>query len=554
VGPFQFVRSKRNSVPDSLVYTWGSAVENVWYLIVFGYGAIVGSFLNVVIYRLPLGLSVTKPASYCPNCNRYLGFFDNIPLLGFLGVGGKCRYCRVPISWRYFTVELFTACLWVALFHRIADRPLFTWVDFLAQALFASVLIAAIFIDLDHFIVPDQLNIIGFVFGLTRDLGCLALTWNASADLRRAAFDKFSYFGWLPRALPGALIYGGVLFLFAFVSFVYYARMEGETVWAVGRRFFVWEDDISEDAHEEVAPTAIAAAQNGEVALSPVNPGDVVAADGYPSDENEEGEEDEPEPVRLRFSPGFICLVAACLLAPVIGAWAAFFFAFPLLAFALLTRKSGESFGSATARFFHSNDLGEYHSDENGGDDSGNHGGSGGVVEPAAQTFEAVAPSAPPFVATFALAGANGVAFPSLGVASPVGVRYMSADGSGGDNGSGSISAADAREEADRFALEAETGQHGGMGLGDVKLALAVGAMLGPAMALLSLFFATFVGAVTGTILARKHGRSLRLGLPFVPFMAVGAIIVMLYGEPLVTWYLSLAPFAGSAPPPSSPG
>ncbi len=537
-------------MPDLLTYAWGNAVENVWYLIVFGYGAIVGSFLNVVIYRLPLGLSVTKPASYCPNCNTYLGFFDNIPLVGFLGLGGRCRYCRIPISWRYFTVELLTACLWVALFHRIAQRPLFTWMDFVAQALFASVLIAAIFIDLDHFIVPDQLNVIGFVLGLARDIGCLVLAWNASADIRRAAFDQFSYFDWLPRALPGALIYGGTLFLFSFVSFIYYARMEGESVVSVARRFFIWDDESAQTAELAAEAEANAQTQKRADALALTNPAQVTDAvatnNASISGEEDEAMEDEPEPVRLRFSPGFICLVAALLLAPVVGVWAVAFFAIPLVAFALLTRKKGESFGEATARFFRSDDLGEYHRDDqdNTPPDASN-GGSGDVQT--APVYEPVAPaaSAPnPAPVTFALASASGAPLISQAAAFPTHppISPMS------DNGP--ISAAEAREEADRFALEAETGQHGGMGLGDAKLALAVGAMLGPGMALLSLFFATFVGAITGTVLARMHGRSLRLGLPFVPFMAVGAILVMLYGEPLVTWYLTLAPFTGATPTP----
>jgi len=94
-----------------------------------------------------------------------------------------------------------------------------------------------------------------------------------------------------------------------------------------------------------------------------------------------------------------------------------------------------------------------------------------------------------------------------------------------------------AQDEADQFAKEAETGQHGGMGLGDVKLAVGLGGMLGPGLATLSLGFATAFGAITGIALAAKHGRSLRIGLPFVPFMAIGAIVAQLYGAQVVAWY-----------------
>jgi prepilin signal peptidase PulO-like enzyme (type II secretory pathway) len=102
------------------------------------------------------------------------------------------------------------------------------------------------------------------------------------------------------------------------------------------------------------------------------------------------------------------------------------------------------------------------------------------------------------------------------------------------------------RAEADQFAVEAESGKHGVMGLGDAKLALAIGAVLGPGPALLSMFFATFAGALTGITLARIHGRTLRLALPFGPFMALGAIVVMLYGAQILDWY-----FGTFMPPPA---
>ena len=78
------------------------------------------------------------------------------------------------------------------------------------------------------------------------------------------------------------------------------------------------------------------------------------------------------------------------------------------------------------------------------------------------------------------------------------------------------------------------------MGLGDVKLALAIGAILGPVPAMVSLFFATASGAIIGLTLARLNGRSLRLGIPFGPFMALGALIMLLYGRGLIDWYQAL--------------
>src|SRR5262249_40725632 len=160
------------------------------------------------------------------SCNHLLGFWDNIPLFAFLSLGGRCRYCRTPISWRYFGVELLTACLWTALFNHVADRNPITWIDFLAQALFVSILVAVIFIDLDHFIIPDELNWFGTGLGIVRDVACLAVAWKMGGYIFAQAADRYSYFHWLPRSIPGALLYGGVLYLVSFAAFVVYARGE----------------------------------------------------------------------------------------------------------------------------------------------------------------------------------------------------------------------------------------------------------------------------------------------------------------------------------------
>jgi prepilin signal peptidase PulO-like enzyme (type II secretory pathway) len=107
-----------------------------------------------------------------------------------------------------------------------------------------------------------------------------------------------------------------------------------------------------------------------------------------------------------------------------------------------------------------------------------------------------------------------------------------------------------AMEEAQEFADGAEEGKDGGMGLGDAKLALGIGALLGPGMAILSLLIATCIGAITGgTMAAIGRRKDLKLALPFVPFMAAGALIVMLYGEPLWGWY---SQFYTKAEPPAA--
>lgn len=90
--------------------------EWIWLIFVFAFGSCVGSFLNVVIYRLPRDKSLISPASSCPACNRRIRFYDNIPLISWLVLGGKCRYCKARISPRYFVVELLTALLFAGVF------------------------------------------------------------------------------------------------------------------------------------------------------------------------------------------------------------------------------------------------------------------------------------------------------------------------------------------------------------------------------------------------------------------------------------------------------
>ena len=124
------------------------------------FGLIVGSFLNVVIYRLPLEKSIIKPASHCPSCEKPVRWYQNIPLLSYLALRGKCAACGVKIHWRYPLVEFLTALLFYIGFRNSLDIAQFRiW-------LFIAVGIAIAFIDLDHRIIPDELSIGAWVVGL----------------------------------------------------------------------------------------------------------------------------------------------------------------------------------------------------------------------------------------------------------------------------------------------------------------------------------------------------------------------------------------------------
>jgi leader peptidase (prepilin peptidase)/N-methyltransferase len=131
------------------------------YLYAALFGLIFGSFLNVVIHRLPLGLSLVKPRSRCPYCDGEIRVLDNIPVLSFLVLRGRCSRCGAPISWRYPLIELTTALLFVA----CAARFGFT-IEAGVGAIFCMLMLVLAMIDADHFILPDKITLPGIILGL----------------------------------------------------------------------------------------------------------------------------------------------------------------------------------------------------------------------------------------------------------------------------------------------------------------------------------------------------------------------------------------------------
>ncbi len=125
------------------------------------FGLLIGSFLNVCIYRWPRDLSVVKPRSFCPGCNRQIAWYDNIPVLSYLVLRGKCRHCSSAISSRYPLVELLTS---MAFFWFVLNAGL--TVEAAHDCALAAILIALIFADLETRLLPDQLTIGGLVAGL----------------------------------------------------------------------------------------------------------------------------------------------------------------------------------------------------------------------------------------------------------------------------------------------------------------------------------------------------------------------------------------------------
>ena len=158
----------------------------------FIFGAAVGSFLNVCIFRLPEHKSILKPSSQCPDCHQAIRYRDNIPIISFFLLRGRCRDCGNKISFRYPLVEFMTAMITLMLFFKFGLS-----LNFFIFFFFTAVLIVITFIDWDHQIIPDILTLPGIPIFFLAAVFIVKIPWM--------------------EALLGLLIGGGVLFIIAFV-------------------------------------------------------------------------------------------------------------------------------------------------------------------------------------------------------------------------------------------------------------------------------------------------------------------------------------------------
>jgi leader peptidase (prepilin peptidase)/N-methyltransferase len=157
------------------------------------FGAVIGSFLNVCIHRLPLGSSVVWPASACPHCRRELSWYENIPVVSFLALRARCRTCQAPISIRYPCVEALTSAMFVLAWWSYGPGPLLA-----SRLVFGCALIVLFAVDLEHHLLPNAITLPGIVAGF--------------------AFSFVTEPGWV-ASLVGILAGGGVLYLVAVVYF-----------------------------------------------------------------------------------------------------------------------------------------------------------------------------------------------------------------------------------------------------------------------------------------------------------------------------------------------
>jgi leader peptidase (prepilin peptidase)/N-methyltransferase len=168
---------------------------------VFIFGSIVGSFLNVCIYRIPRNLSVITPSSRCPSCNSPIMPWDNIPLISYIFLRGRCRECKSNISFRYPLVESLNASLYVLVLWRFG----FMWHS-LIYFLFCSVLLVIFFIDLDFQIIPDRIT-----------LPCILIGLIAGSFLLPDPFLRYSLLGYKASVI-GFLTGGGLFYAVAVLS------------------------------------------------------------------------------------------------------------------------------------------------------------------------------------------------------------------------------------------------------------------------------------------------------------------------------------------------
>ncbi len=189
---------------------WNPDVRPLWAAVFFAFGLLWGSFFNVAIYRMPMGMSVNRPKrSFCFRCGTMIGALENIPVLSWLLQRGRCRHCGARVSPRYAVVELLTAFVFLGLF-LTANPPGAAAFSFatLWYCAFAGLLIIGTFTDFDHWIIPDEVTIGGTIAGLVASLaiglldGASVLTHSGPFPALRTVWGG-PWFGYVEALIPG---------------------------------------------------------------------------------------------------------------------------------------------------------------------------------------------------------------------------------------------------------------------------------------------------------------------------------------------------------------
>ena len=176
-------------------------MELIIFILIALLGLCVGSFLNVVIYRTPIGMKLSYPPSHCTKCNHALRWFENIPLVSYLALGGKCRVCKNKISPRYFLVEFLNLVLWLGLaLVYLKTEP----VVMACYIIASSVLLVVAFIDFDHKFIPDRFQIILLLIGVVLTIFASDMLWS--------------------ERLIGFFVGGGIMLLFYGLGYFMFKR------------------------------------------------------------------------------------------------------------------------------------------------------------------------------------------------------------------------------------------------------------------------------------------------------------------------------------------
>jgi len=189
---------------DAQTFSWALLPFHFWSAVYFLFGGVVGSFLNVCIYRMPRDLSLAHPPSHCPHCKYAIPFYLNVPLVTWVMLRGRCKNCGAPISVRYLLVELLTGLVFLACwlrFGRTGDDFAVTAMLAFSFCMFLAGLIVATFIDMEHYIIPDEITYGGAVLGAGLSLALPALhgVETHAAGLRE---------GLIGAAVGAGLVYG----------------------------------------------------------------------------------------------------------------------------------------------------------------------------------------------------------------------------------------------------------------------------------------------------------------------------------------------------------
>ena len=222
-----------------------SAYEIIVRAFAFILGAAVGSFLNVCIYRLPVHLSINRPRrSFCPSCKRPIPWHQNLPLISWILLRGRCANCGSKIAFRYFAVELLMALLFLAIWQS------FSWQVAIAYWIFVSFLVVGTFIDFEHFIIPDRVTIGGIIAGVVVSVTVPALMDTDSrlaAGVRSLLAAALGYVLLLLVLEAGKIAFGKKRICFDAPTPFTWTKREDDADFVVGSEKSLWSDHFARE-------------------------------------------------------------------------------------------------------------------------------------------------------------------------------------------------------------------------------------------------------------------------------------------------------------------